>query len=326
MRFDPASGEMVDTATGELAPEPASDAYPDPLEELDGEDPAPGPALDFELFARDAAELVSEELGRKVSQTQFRRMVMASDAPAPSSGTDGNPRWSQSDLEAWLAEKKPVTTPATTSASGLDFELFARDAAELVGEQLGYRLTQSEFRQLVMDGEAPAPTSGTDGNARWSQAALAAWISEKREADAAAAGDDSSDGAKDEPKPVHEDVYDFYGRTFSLYYELHDTTSNAMTREKPIMSWCQKWWLHRGVVGRLTAAWYAWEVAHAEGGSAISAWILEHADRHFDRIMAEDGPLRMCKSDHSDALDVYPAEPVPEPLRLKDNEEKGEQQ
>ncbi|MEV7574371.1 DUF4913 domain-containing protein [Pseudarthrobacter sp. NPDC089323] len=202
----------------------------------------------------------------------------------------------------------------------VDFTLWARDAAELATELLGRRITTAGFRHLVMLGEAPLPIEGTE---QWSHKDLMEWADQ--ETASAEATDEGGDGTEDTP-PVHADVFDFYDRTFRIYYELHDTTPNALQRERPIMSWCQQWWLHRGVVGRLTAAWYAWESAHADGGSAISAWILEHADRHFDRIMAEDGPLRMCKQEHTDALDVYPAQPVPESLRLPDTDEEGEAQ
>lgn len=129
--------------------------------------------------------------------------------------------------------------------------------------------------------------------------------------------------AEPEAKPVHRDVFDFWDRTFSAYYELFDTTPNALRRNSPHVTWCRKWWLHRGVVGRVTAAWFAWEAAHAEGGAAISAWILEHADRHFDRIMAPDGPLRECKGEHTDALDIYPTDPAPDSLRTP-TEDEGE--
>lgn len=191
----------------------------------------------------------------------------------------------------------------------VDFTLWARDAAELATELLGRKITTAGFRHLVLTGHAPLPIRDTE---QWSQKAVTEWVDRQNAITEAGAGEG------EDAKPVHADVFDFYERTYALYYELHDTTPNAMQRERPIMSWCQQWWLHRSVVGRLTAAWYAWETAHADGGSAISAWILEHADRHFDRIMADDGPLRMCKGQHTDSLDVYPADPVPDSLRTPD--------
>lgn len=318
MRFDAESGELLPDPAGAepddgYQPEPPP--YPDVVPAAEKEDGSAGdrPDVDFKLWARDAAELAGELLGRKVTTAAFRRMVMAGAAPLPIEGTE---QWSQAELEDALG------LPAPAKASGVDFELFARDAADLAGEELGIRLTAGGFRKLVINGQAPPPIPGTD---RWSQKSVMDWVArEIANAEAAAEdGDEAEDGEKEET-PVHVDVFDFYERTFRIYYELHDTTPNALQRDRPIMTWCQKWWLHRGIVGRLTAAWYAWEAAHAEGGSAISAWILEHADRHFDRIMAEDGPLRMCKSEHKDALDVYPAEPVPESLRLADTNKEGE--
>lgn len=316
--FDPVTGEILDApGTAEapdeyLAEPPAElDEEPPPPEEDESpaeEEPADGAAFDARLWARDAAEVAGEILGRKVSTGEFRRMVYSGAAPMP---LDGSDQWSHAELEKALASKRPAV------AAGPDFELFARDAAELAGELLGIRLTAGGFRQLVIDGDAPAPIHGTE---RWSQKAVKAWADRKLAA-AAEEGEDTAVDPEAEAKPVHRDLYDFWERTYSVYYELHDMTPNALAKAKPGMTWCRKWWLHRSVVGRINAAWFAWEVAHAEGGAAISAWILEHADRHFDRIMAENGPLRMCKGEHSDALDVYPTEPAPEALRTPTEEE-----
>lgn len=363
MRIDPDTGEISDVPGTIEVPGTELPEHAEPLTEVspdstDSEEPsaeeehthAPAGAeeprtdgaeaqpvrrdtgLDFEVTASEAAAMMTERLGKKTTTATFRRMVIDGSAPEMVDSEEDSPRWSQVTLDAWLdvleAEAAADTVELEVSPDGKDFYLTAAEAAALFSETVGGKTTVAQFRRMVIAREAPAAALQAGGTAKWSQTTLDAWLSESLlERGAAPEAEPEHPGTEDEePKPVHEDVYDFYVRTFSLYYELHDTTSNAMTREKPIMSWCKKWWLHRGVVGRLTAAWYAWEVAHAEGGSAISAWILEHADRHFDRIMAEDGPLRMCKSDHTDALDVFPTEPAPEPLRLKDNEKKGEQQ
>lgn len=198
----------------------------------------------------------------------------------------------------------------------LDFQLNARESAEYVGERLGHLVSAGAFRQLVMEGEAPAPITGNDFKAVWSQAALAAWTGERIEAAAA----DSEAGEEDpaESEPQHENVYDFFEKTYSPYYELADARISALNREKPMTSWCDQWWLHKSVVGRMVAAWYAWEDAFAAGGGAMSSWILEHADRHYDRVMAEDGPFRKCKSGHTDDLDEYRTTPAPDGLRLLD--------
>lgn len=206
---------------------------------------------------------------------------------------------------------------------GMDFRLYARDAADLVSEIRGTKVTAAGFRQLVMQGKAPAPCDGNDTNAQWSQAELSAWL----DAPVPSTIEGKEEAAKEEPA-VHRDVYDFYDRTFSLYYELYDTEPAVMNRKASPMVWCQQWWNHRSVVGRITAAWYAWETAHSQGGAAISSWILEHADRHHDRIMAEDGPLRLCTNTHKQSLDVYPTEPPPDSLRTNPEQptDEGEEQ
>ncbi|MDJ0318604.1 DUF4913 domain-containing protein [Arthrobacter antibioticus] len=119
-------------------------------------------------------------------------------------------------------------------------------------------------------------------------------------------------------EPKHQDVYEFFERTYSPYYELADARMSALKRDSPLMSWCDQWWLHKSVVGRMVAAWYAWEDAFAAGGGAMSSWILEHADRHYDRVMSEEGPFRKCKSGHTDDLDEYRTIAAPDSLRLHD--------
>lgn len=202
----------------------------------------------------------------------------------------------------------------------VDFQLNAREAAEYVSDQLGELVSASAFRQLVMVGKAPAPISGTDFRAIWSQAALSGWSTEQLMAAISEADSSTEPEAEEPPGPRHVTVYDFFERTYSPYYQLHDTNTFVLKKNEPVLVWCDRWWLHKSVVGRLVAAWYAWEDAHVAGGGAISSWILEHADRHFDRIMAEDGPFRKCKPGHTEDVGEYPTEPCPPALRLEDDD------
>lgn len=206
-----------------------------------------------------------------------------------------------------------------TPVSGMDFHLNARDVAEYLTERLGQHISAGTFRQLVMVGEAPRPLAGNDFKAVWSQAALSAWVNEQLEA---AADETAADEQAPAAQAQHRDVYDFFEKTFSPYYELHVAKRNVMdTHGKEALTWCAQWWLHKSVVARLVAAWYAWEDAYAAGGGAMSSWILEHGDRHFERIMADGGPFEKCKTDHTEGMSEYPTEPAPTPLRLQDNEE-----
>lgn len=204
-------------------------------------------------------------------------------------------------------------------ASKIDFKLFARDAAEFATEKLGYKISASGFRQLVIAGVAPAPVNGSDTNALWSQVELSEWINELQEEESS---EDKSEDSKEESKAVHTDVYEFYERTFSVYYELHNSNKSRIEAQEDEQAgglhWCPQWWEHRSVVGRLTAAWYAWEAAHADGGAAMSSWILEHADRHFDRITSHNGPFHKCWDGHTSTMTVFPTDPIPEDLRDSD--------
>ncbi|MDR1513925.1 MAG: DUF4913 domain-containing protein [Propionibacteriaceae bacterium] len=55
--------------------------------------------------------------------------------------------------------------------------------------------------------------------------------------------------------------------------------------------WLARWWEVDEAVCRLDALWQAWEAARVQGGDAMSAWWLMHADPCLRLLMAPDGPL-----------------------------------
>jgi hypothetical protein len=119
------------------------------------------------------------------------------------------------------------------------------------------------------------------------------------------------------PEPAFHTVYDFYNDIYGSLYEHFDSSPGVMAqRGTSDVRWCSQWWNHESVMMRMIALWQGYEVAYADGGGAVSTWILDHADRHFDRIMAAGGPLSKCKSDHGDQMVRYPTDPLPEGLNL----------
>jgi hypothetical protein len=213
-------------------------------------------------------------------------------------------------------------TPATDGNDAgaepeLDFLLTAEEAAALVSEAHGEKVSVAAFQRMVMRGHAPAPLPGKKTN-QWSQRALDAWLYPQATGEGAQGL--TADGLPAPQGPVHENVYDFFTRTFSPYYELFNTDPAplAAAKEAARVRWCEKWWLHRGVVGRMTACWFAWEAAHASKKPAMSLWILDHADRHFDRIMAETGAFSSCLKGHADLLTEYETREPPFVLQIGD--------
>lgn len=330
--FDPETGEAI-TVDGADVGGDVEKETPDveeevidaePLSEEQAKEESGG--LDFYVTASEAAAMVTERLGKKTTSATFRRMVIDKEAPAPA-GMDGTTiKWSQNVLDGWLdglvetKAQEPEGAAAEASPDGRDFYLSAAEAAALLSEAVGQRITVAMFRRMVMAGEAPAAILQAGGTAKWSQAALDEWITQQEPR--------SSEGEvgpeEEPPAPKHENVYEFFENTYSPYYELHDSKVTPLNEAKPVVVWCEQWWLHKSVVGRLVAAWYAWEDAYTAGGGAMSSWILEHADRHFDRIMAEIGPFRKCKKGHTDEMGEYITEPCPPALRLPDDEETEE--
>jgi hypothetical protein len=119
------------------------------------------------------------------------------------------------------------------------------------------------------------------------------------------------------PEPAFRTVYDFYEGIYGPLYEHFDSAPGVMAQRGTTgIRWCRQWWNHQSVMMRMTALWQGYEVAYAEGGGAVSTWMLDHADRHFDRIMAEGGPLSECRSDHGNQMVRYPTDPLPEGLNL----------
>ncbi|CAM3349600.1 hypothetical protein PSET11_03325 [Arthrobacter ulcerisalmonis] len=119
------------------------------------------------------------------------------------------------------------------------------------------------------------------------------------------------------PEPAFRTVYDFYEGIYGPMYEHFDSAPGVMAQRGTTgIRWCRQWWNHQSVMMRMTALWQGYEVAYAEGGGAVSTWMLDHADRHFDRIMAEGGPLSECRSDHGNQMVRYPTDPLPEGLNL----------
>jgi len=119
------------------------------------------------------------------------------------------------------------------------------------------------------------------------------------------------------PEPAFRTVYDFYDGIYGPLYEHFDSAPGVMAQRGTTgIRWCRQWWNHESVMMRMTALWQGYEVAYAEGGGAMSTWMLDHADRHFDRIMAEGGPLSECRSDHGNQMVRYPTDPLPEGLNL----------
>lgn len=323
MSFDPGTGEMLtpEVAEPEEASSEKSEVAPPPPASGHG-----GGGLDFYLSASEAAALVTERLGKKTTPATFRRMVIDGDAPGPEEQDDGTAtKWSQTVLDEWLDAQVP--DPAITETvdetgfeaapDGKDFYLTASEAAALLSEELGSKVSVASFCRMVMAGDVPPAHLQAGGTPRWSQYGLDAWVETNRRKTAPVPAEDETEEAAE---AAHKNVYEFFERTYSPYYELHEHAVGAMNRNSPSLVWCRQWWLHQSVMCRITAAWYAWEDAYTAGGGAMSSWILEHADRHFDRIMHEDGPFKRCKEGHTDSLDQYPAEPAPESLRMKDTE------
>lgn len=57
--------------------------------------------------------------------------------------------------------------------------------------------------------------------------------------------------------------------------------------------WCPQWWKHGEAFSRLSALWRAWEEMR-QTPSGLSAWWVDHLDRHMPMLLSPSGPFRHC--------------------------------
>lgn len=221
----------------------------------------------------------------------------------------------QEQLSPAPVEEDQELAGPSPAPTGHVFELTASEAATLVSER-AWPLSAVSFKAMAARGEAPKPTSIAGRTALWSLDDLETWIQGFPSPEADEPAPEPVEGAS-EPEPAFRTVYDFYEGIYGPLYEHYDSSPGVMaTRGTKEIRWCRQWWNHESVMMRLIALWQAYEVAYAEGGGAMSTWMLDHADRHFDRIMAEGGPLSECRANHNHKMIRYPVDPLPEGINL----------
>jgi hypothetical protein len=88
--------------------------------------------------------------------------------------------------------------------------------------------------------------------------------------------------------------------------------------------WCSHWAQHPEAVGRLTTLWRSWEQSQAAGDPlALSAWYLDHLDRHLAVLLSADGPFAGCSPQRHNArppLDTRPVEHTESVTRWDDDD------
>lgn len=123
----------------------------------------------------------------------------------------------------------------------------------------------------------------------------------------AAPDPETDDDENAEPEPIYTDVAAF-------------VTGWLAPRSERLPAWCDSWWLHPLALTRLRALWQSWEVANAEGGAAMSKWLIYDYDHHITKLTTKGGPFYECHNGHhrTGANTVPPApegiDLPPEPL------------
>lgn len=117
--------------------------------------------------------------------------------------------------------------------------------------------------------------------------------------DTGAEGGDAPEGeteavAEEEPENVYDDPYSFFTAELHPLYARVSHNEQEIEAGKQRFAWCPQWWRHIEAVTRISALWHAWEKSRLEDGAAMSTWLLDHADRHMDRLLSPDGPFAYC--------------------------------
>lgn len=98
----------------------------------------------------------------------------------------------------------------------------------------------------------------------------------------------------EEPENVYDDPYSFFTAELHPLYARVSHKEQEIEAGKQRFAWCPQWWRHVEAVTRINALWHAWEKSRLEDGAAMSTWLLDHADRHMDRLLSPDGPFAYC--------------------------------
>lgn len=316
-------GYAVD-ADGVILSDPADVPQPTVDQESESENPAEVPdseassvpatgqgveVLDILLGAQESAALLSDILRRKINVPSFRQLVMDGHAPTPEpleeDKSNGPSKWSMMALRRWAtnildeeeraAQREAAAAPEADTDSqeepAIDFLLAARDASGFLSETLGRRIHAAAFRQLVMDGNAPAPFQTTDGTAKWSMRALHTWAQEILVAEAEAEADALLD-------PLEEATKE--GSAFAAW--VHERLHRLESFDDRTGGWCSQWWDHPEAVDRFHALWLAYTAAESEG--ELSGWWVNHWDRQFTFLFSKSGVFSQCADGrHKNATD-----------------------
>lgn len=112
----------------------------------------------------------------------------------------------------------------------------------------------------------------------------------------------SEDGEHAQPEPIYADVAAF-------------VTGWLSPRSERLPVWCDSWWLHPLALTRLRALWQSWEVANAEGGSAMSKWLMYDFDHHATKLTTKGGPFHECHNgQHRTGMNTI--KPAPDDVEL----------
>jgi hypothetical protein len=113
---------------------------------------------------------------------------------------------------------------------------------------------------------------------------------------------DNEDDEDAQPEPIYTDVAAF-------------VTGWLAPRSERLPAWCDSWWLHPLALTRLRALWQSWEVANAEGGLAMSKWLIYDYDHHITKLTTKGGPFHECHNgQHRTGANTIT--PVPEGTEL----------
>jgi hypothetical protein len=77
--------------------------------------------------------------------------------------------------------------------------------------------------------------------------------------------------------------------------------------------WCPRWFEHPEAVARIWQMYMGYRQVKDSGNALdFSNWMLDHLDRHIDRLMAADGPFSGCSpTRHTSPRQLEMAEPEP---------------
>jgi hypothetical protein len=98
--------------------------------------------------------------------------------------------------------------------------------------------------------------------------------------------------------------------TLNAFVEFLGTVYARQVADQHDSVWCPEWWRHLEAYLRLQSLHRAFEYLRRDATTGLSAWWIDHADKHMAKLFDPRGPFKYCgvRNGHKNMLPELPIE------------------